>query len=282
MKRTAIFMVAILFCSAIALGCIEEAQEPAITTDGTSGELTHPATEEPHSLLVYCGAGMRKPMDEIGSLFFEEYGISINYNYAGSNTLLSQMELTQRGDAYMPGATYYFDIAKEKGITDYEQRVAYHVPVIAVPEGNPAGIASLEDLAKPGVIVILGDSKAAAIGKLGNKILEENGIYNAVKNNTIARGATVNELVVYVSMKQADASIIWEDLIVNSEKMEIVEIPREQNIIKIIPIGMLTFSEKKDAATKFVDFVASPKGKAIFEKHGFTAYPDEKYEGKQQ
>ncbi len=270
-------MVAILFCSAIALGCIEEAQEPDITTDGTSGELRHPVTEEPHSLIVYCGAGMRKPMDEIGSLFEGEYGISIKYNYAGSNTLLSQMELTQKGDGYMPGATYYFDIAKEKGITDYEQRVAYHVPVIAVPEGNPAGITSLDDLAEPGVTVILGDPKAAAIGKLGNKILEKNGIYEAVENNTIARGATVNELVVYTSMKQADASIIWEDLVVNSEKMEMVEIPREQNIIKIIPIGTLTFSEQKNTARKFVDFVASPEGKAIFEKHGFTAYPDEKY-----
>ncbi|MEA1894716.1 MAG: molybdate ABC transporter substrate-binding protein [Euryarchaeota archaeon] len=282
MKRTAILIVAILFCSAIALGCVEEAREPTTTTDGTSGELTHPATEEPHSLLVYCGAGMRKPMDEIGSLFKEEYGISINYNYAGSNTLLAQMELLQRGDVYMPGATYYFDIAKEKGITDYEQRIAYHVPAIAVPKGNPAGITSLADLAKPGVAVILGDPKAAAIGKLGDKILEKNGIYDAVKNNTISRGATVNELIVYTSMKQADASIIWADLIVDNEKMELVEIPREQNIIKIIPAGTLTFSEKKDAATKFVNFVASPEGKAAFEKHGFTAYPDEKYEGKQQ
>jgi len=277
MKRTAILMVAILFCSAIAIGCIEEAPETATTADETSGELARPATEETHSLLVYCGAGMRQPMDEIGSLFEGEYGIPINYNYAGSNTLLSQMELTQMGDVYMPGATYYFDIAKEKGITDYEQRVAYHVPVIAVPKGNPAGITSLADLAKPGVTVILGDSKAAAIGRLGDKILEKNGIYDTVANNTIARGATVNELIVYTSMKQADASIIWGDLVVNSEKMEIVEIPREQNIIKIIPIGTLMFSEQKDAATKFVDFVASPEGKAIFEKHGFTAYPDEKY-----
>ena len=277
MKRTAILTVAILFCSAIALGCIEEVQEPATTTDGILGELPYPATDEPQSLLVYCGAGMRKPMDEIGSLFFEEYGISVDYNYAGSNTLLAQMELVQKGDVYMPGATYYFDIANEKGITDYEQRVAYHVPVIAVPKGNPAGVTSLADLAKPGVTVILGDSKAAAIGKLGKKILEVNGIYEAVDNNTIARGATVNELVVYTSMKQADASIIWEDLIVNSAKMEIVEIPREQNIIKIIPIGTLAFSEQEDTARKFVDFVAAPEGKAIFEKHGFTAYPNEKY-----
>jgi len=278
MKKAQIFIITILLFSTITLGCIGEEQRQIATIDETAGEPAPSATETPQSLHVYCGAGMRMPMDEIGLLFEEKYGISINYNYAGSNTLLSQMELTQKGDIYMPGATYYFDVAKEKGFTDYEQLIAYHVPVIAVPKGNPANISSMGDLAKPGVKVILGDSKAAAIGKLGNKILEENEIYEAVEKNIIARGATVNELVVYVSMNQADASIIWEDLVVNSEKIDTVAIPCEQNIIKIIPIGTLTFSEKNDAAKKFVDFVASAEGKMIFEKHGFTTYPNEKYE----
>ena len=278
MKKAKTFMTMILLFSTITLGCIQEEQEQLATIDETAGELTQPATEKPQSLLVYCGAGMRKPMDEIGLLFEEKYGISVNYNYAGSNTLLSQMELTQEGDIYMPGATYYFDVAKEKGFTDYEQLIAYHVPVIAVPKGNPANITSLDDLANPGVTVILGDSKACAIGNLGNKILEDNKIHEDVEKNIIARGATVNELMIYVSMNQADASIIWEDLVVNSEKIETVAIPSEQNIIKIIPIGTLTFSEKKDAAKTFVDFVASSEGKTIFEKHGFTAYPNEKYE----
>ena len=258
-KKIAIFMM-ILLCSTIIPGCIDKEQE-----------------QTPESLLVYCGAGMRKPMDDIGSLFKEEYGISVSYNYAGSNTLLSQMELTQKGDVYMPGATYYFDLARKKGLTDYEQLITYHVPVIAVPRGNPAGVTSLDDLAEPEVRVILGDPKAAAIGKVGNKILEKNGIYGSVEKNIIARSATVNELIIYISMKQADASIIWEDLVANSEKIEIVEIPVEQNIIKTVPIGTLTSSEKKDTAKKFVDFVASSEGKAIFEKHGFTAYPCEKY-----
>jgi len=42
------------------------------------------------SIMVYSGAGMRKPMDEIGLLFEEQYGTKVNYNYAGSNALLSQ------------------------------------------------------------------------------------------------------------------------------------------------------------------------------------------------
>lgn len=278
MKIVQILMTMILLFSTLTLGCIGEEQRQIATIDETDRELTPSATENPQSLLVYCGAGMRKPMDEIGLIFEEKYGTSINYNYAGSNTLLSQMELTQKGDIYMPGATYYFDVAKEKGFTDYEQLIAYHVPVIEVPKGNPANITSLDDLAKPGVKVILGDAKAAAIGKIGNKILEKNGIYEDVEKNIIARSATANELVVYISMNQADASIIWEDLVVNSEKIETVAIPYEQNIIKIIPIGTLTFSEKNDAAKTFVDFVASSEGKMIFEKHGFTTYPNEKYE----
>ena len=234
---------------------------------------------ESKTLMVYSGAGMRKPMDEIGTLFEQKYGVTVNYNYAGSNTLLSQIELTQQGDVYMPGATMYIEKAKEKGFVDYEQRVAYHIPVIAVPEGNPANITSLNDLTKPGVKVVLGDAKAAACGKIANKILEKNGIFGAVDANVIARSATVNELVVSMCMGTADASIIWKASLVRTEKeTDIIEIPKEQNIIKVIPIGTLTFSENKDMAKQFVDFVASDEGKAIYEKHGFTPYPSEKYE----
>ena len=229
-------------------------------------------------LLVYSGAGMRKPMDKIGTAFEKKYDVAVNYNYAGSNTLLSQIDLTKKGDVYIPGATMYIDKAKEKGFVDYEQPVAYHIPVIAVPKGNPAKITRLEDLTKPKVKIIFGDPKAAAIGKLGNKILKKNKIYKAVQKNIIATTATVNELVIYISMNQADASIIWRSSLLGTEnKIDIIEIPKKQNCIKIIPIGRLTFSKNKEMAKSFVNFVASSEGKSIFQECGFTTYPDPKY-----
>ena len=229
-------------------------------------------------LLVYSGAGMRKPMDKIGTAFEKKYDVAVNYNYAGSNTLLSQIDLTKKGDVYIPGATMYIDKAKEKGFVDYEQPVAYHIPVIAVPKGNPAKITRLEDLTKPKVKIIFGDPKAAAIGKLGNKILKKNKIYKAVQKNIIATSGTVNELVIYISMNQADASIIWRSSLLGTEnKINIVEIPKKQNCIKIIPIGRLTFSKNKEMAKSFVNFVASSEGKSIFQECGFTTYPDPKY-----
>jgi molybdate transport system substrate-binding protein len=229
-------------------------------------------------LLVYSGAGMRKPMDEIGAVFQQRYGTEVKYNYAGSNALLSQMELTQEGDAYMPGATMYIEIATKKGLVNYQQLVSYHIPIITVPKGNPADITCLEDLTKPGVKLIFGDPKVAACGKVAKKILEKNGIYDAAWANVVATVPTMNEVMLQIAMGQADASINWWDTVKAVEDIDVVEIPKEQNDIKIIPIGVTTFSKNPEAAKQFVDFCASEEGKAIFEKHGFITYPNPKYE----
>ncbi|MBN1376669.1 MAG: molybdate ABC transporter substrate-binding protein [Dehalococcoidia bacterium] len=234
-------------------------------------------SQEAQSIMVYSGAGMRKPMDEIGVVFQQKYGTQVTYNYAGSNALLSQMELTKEGDAYMPGETMYIEIAKEKGLTDYQQLVCYHIPIITVPKGNPANITCLEDLAKPGIKLIFGDPEVAATGKTAKGILEKNGLYKAAWENVIATLPTMNEVMVQIALGQADASINWWDTVKAVEDIEVVEISKEQNSIEIIPIGVTTFSKHPETARKFVDFCASSEGKAIFEKCGFIAYPNPEY-----
>ncbi len=236
--------------------------------------------QEAESIMVYCGAGMRKPMDEIGMIFQEKFGVEVKYNYAGSNALLSQMELTTTGDVYMPGATLYIEIAAEKGLVASEQSVCYHIPIITVPSGNPACITSLEDLARPGVKLIWGDPEVAAIGKIGKKVLEKNGLYDAVWANVVATLPTMNEVMMEIAMGQADASVNWWDTVKSVDDIDTIEIPASQNIIKIVPIGVTTFTEQPEIAGQFVDFCSSEEGKAVFRKHGFITYPDPAYEKK--
>ena len=230
------------------------------------------------SLLVYCGAGMSEPMEEIADLFEEREGVEVQYTFGGSAQLLSQIELYQTGALYMPGARSDIESAIEKGFVDETRDVVYHVPCIVTPKGNPAGIDSLECLAEPGVRVALGDPTGPAIGKVSKKILESLGIWDEVGENVVAFSGTVNELLVYVSLGQADAAIVWEDLF-NPDEMEMVEIPREKNEIKVVSIGTLIFSEDKEVAERFMNFVVSEEGKEVFVDHGFVAYPDPKYEG---
>lgn len=267
MKAHLLLIIALLAMATAAFAC---------GCTGTTADTPAAADTAKPELLVYCGAGMREPMDEIAAVFTNETGIPINYVFGGSNTLLTQMNLTKMGDVYMPGATAYFDSARNMGLVEEESLVVYHVPVIAVPKGNPAGITSLEDLAKPGVRVALGDNPATAIGQLTDKLLAKNNLLEDVEKNLVTRSGTVNELLVYISMGQADVGIIWEDLYV-PEKMDLVYIPNTENLVKVVPIGVLTSSEHKPEAEQFVAFVASDEGKVIFAKHGFVTYPSDAY-----
>ncbi len=157
----------------------------------------------------------------------------------------------------------------EKGFTDSKQDIAYHIPVIGVPAGNPAGIEKLEDLTKEGVKVVLGDEEGTAIGKIGKKMFKGNGLSEKIEANLISRAATVNELVTYLATQQADAALIFEDNAWGNDKLEAIEIPAGKNIIQTIPVSVLKFTEKEELARNFADFVASDEGKAIFRKHGF-------------
>jgi len=229
------------------------------------------------SLLVYCGAGLKEPMEEIAALFEEQEGIQIEYTFGGATQLLTQIELYQTGDLYMPGARSYIDLTIEKGFVDETANVVYHVPCIITPEGNPAGVDSLEDLAEPGVRVVLGDPMGPAIGKVSKKMLEDLGIWEEVEENVVTFSVTVTELLVYISLEEADAAIVWKNLY-DPDEMDKVEIPKEMNGIKVVPIGTLAFSEKKETAKKFMNFVASDEGKAVFADYGFATYPDPRYE----
>lgn len=233
-----------------------------------------------HSLVVYCGAGLNKAATEIGREFEKKYRIPVHFNFAGSNTLLSQMQLVKSGDVYIPGSAYYLEIANSKGLIQSSQTIALHIPVIAVPAGNPKHITALEHLAKDNIRIALGDPKAAAIGKTAEEILKKNGLEKAVEKNITARTATVNELVVFLSLRQVDAAITWEDnVITTAGKVEIIHIPEDRNIIKSIPAGVLTYSKQKLQARQFIDFLLTGESQNIFRKYGFKPYKEKSSNG---
>ncbi|WP_061321258.1 molybdate ABC transporter substrate-binding protein [Clostridium botulinum] len=261
-KISSIFIVFSLFAS-ILVGCANSKSTEAVKKEETKVE----------SLVVFSGAGLKKPMEEIGKMFEKENNIKIEYIFAGSTQLISQMELGNKGDAFIVGSVKTYDIAKDKNLVNQYKKVAHHTPAIAVPKGNPKNIKSLEDMANPGMKIILGDEKANAIGITAQKIIKKNDLPN-INKNVISKAATVNEIVAQLTTGKADAAIVTADSIFENKDVEAIQIPKDKNIDQIIPVCSLKNSKNKEFAEKFVDLVASDKGKKIFAKHGF--HPVEK------
>lgn len=222
---------------------------------------------EGKSLLIYCAAGINNPIDAIGEKFKEKYGAEVQLTYANSTELISQMEISKKGDLCILASVEDYQTAKDKNLIKDEKELAKHIPAIAVPKGNPANIKSIKDFGNPGVKVILGDPKSSPLGKLANKLFEKQGIAEAAKNNTVATFNTVNEVVTFLSQGKGDCSIVWEDNILNAEKgLDLISIPENENLIKIIPVCTLQSSSENELAQEFMNFTASDEVKEIFKK----------------
>ncbi len=58
-------------------------------------------------LFIYAGAAFRPPLEAMGRAFERKYGVPIRFNFTGSNCLLAQIILTQKGDLFLPGEDFY-------------------------------------------------------------------------------------------------------------------------------------------------------------------------------
>ncbi len=136
------------------------------------------AYAETKSISVFVGAANKPPMEEIGREFESREGIKVHMTFGGSGTLLSQIELSKQGEAYLPGSPDYIIIGERKKllIEKSEKIITYLVPAIITPKGNPANVKSLEDLTRPGVRVGIGNPESVCLGLYGIELLEKNNL----------------------------------------------------------------------------------------------------------
>jgi molybdate transport system substrate-binding protein len=267
MKKVCAFIIIMVLAMFLAgSGCTEKmSSTPASENSGKEFE--------GRQLTVCAGAGLIKPMNELIGNFENETGADIEVRYGGSAEIFGFLT-SKECDIFIPGDYHYTEQAMGRNYVFNEsvENLTLHVPVIAVPAGNPANISRLEDLAEPGVKLALGDPNGPAIGKVSETICKQAGILPEVKNNTIVRTATVNQLLIYIVSGEVDAAIIWEDMASWGEasgKLKIIPIPEEQNKIQTIPTAISVYTEDPELAEAFNTYIAGEEAKDTWKKWGF-------------
>jgi len=258
----------------VAIGIIVALQ---LLNVGCTGESKKAEQEQAKSIMVGAGAGLKPALDPIGKLFTAKTGIKVEYAYLCSAMVLTNMQLTRTGDAMVPGSQHYMDLAVEKGIIDPKSVTVagYMIPVIGVQKGNPHNITCLEDLTKPGLKVGVGEKEALAVGRLTEKMLKDLGLFEDVMKNVVLTAGSASKLVLPLAMKNLDAEINWmATCMAFADKVDIIKIDPNKLKYSVAPIGMTTYTKNKEATQKYLDFVGSGEGRAMFEKYGFAAYFD--------
>ena len=224
---------------------------------------------------LFAGAGLRQPTDVLIPRFEERTGHKIFVSYDGSGRLMACILASGLGDCFMPGAFFYIERLMEKDKVSSFHNVVAHTAVIGVNRNASSRIRSLEDLAKPGISLALGDPQAMAFGKTARKILIKAQIEKEVQKNVVVQGATVKQLALYVARGDVDASIIGRaDAFQFRDQILMLPIPEEYFQPETIAAAVLKSSPHPKVAAEFCAFLGSKESIEIFKQFGFLPLPE--------
>jgi len=224
-------------------------------------------------IIFFCGSAVKVPMDEIIEKYQAEKGVKVSVIYSGSGGLLSQMELSKRGDVYLAGSPDYITIGERKNllIKGTDRLVAYLVPAIIVPKGNPKNIRSLDDLTNKGVRIGIGNPEAVCLGLYGIELLSANNMLDRVMPNVAVFAKSCEDTAMLAVLQKVDAILGWDVFESwNPKEVEWIKIDKNRiPRIAYIPIALSVFVKDKALAMDFIEYVLSPKGMTVFKKWGY-------------
>lgn len=234
---------------------------------------------QPKRLQAFCGAASKPAMEECAAAFEKKTGIGVDVQFGGSGAMLSALKMSGRGDLYIPGSPDYMLMAERDGIVDpgTSKVIAYLVPAILVQPGNPKNIKALEDLAKPGTTVGIGNPQAVCVGLYAVEILDNAGLLDGVGKNVVVHVESCDKTAALLSLKKVDAIIGWSVFSKwNPEGIEAVMLdPNRLPRLAYIPAGVCKTAKNNNEAGRFIDYLASKDGQAIFAKWGYLATEEE-------
>ncbi len=230
----------------------------------------------PKRILIFAGAASKPATDEATRIFHEKTGIPVDVVFGGSGFVLSQMKLAKKGDLYFPGSSDFMDLAKREGLVfaETEKKVVYLVSAINVQRGNPKGIHSLKDLTRDGIRVALANPEMVCVGTYAVEIIEKNLTpeeKQRLRKNLVNYTESCEKTANVISLKAVDAVIGWSVFEHwDPGRIQTVSLrPEEISRIGYIPIAISRFTRDRTLAQKFIDFLFSPEGRAVFRKYHY-------------
>jgi molybdenum ABC transporter molybdate-binding protein len=260
-------MLVVMLGSIVALGAmiwmLQSGSQRGNSTNTAGGDPTEP-------LMFFCAASNRAVMEKIVADYTEEYGREIELQYGGSQTLLSQLEVTGTGDLYLPADDSYLKIAKDKNLVSEMLPIAKMEVVVAVRKGNPKSIQTLDDLLREDVKLVQANPDATAVGKVTRRMLTESGQWDALDKGTTAYRTTVTEAANDLLVGAADAAIVYDAVLHTYPDLEFITLPEFAAGTSLVALGVTQQTRQPSAALHFARYVtARDRGLANYAEHGF-------------
>jgi len=219
---------------------------------------------------VYSAGAVAPPLQAAVDLFEKTTGVECRLTAGRPEALLKSVALNRKGDVISTGAEYILDDAEDRGLVIRGSRrtLGFRRSAIIVPSGNPAGIASLEDLCRDGVRI--GVAVDGCLKGVWDDVASKAGLTDWIRVNIVEHADACGSLMGLVHTGKVDAVFGWNAFkSLWPETCEVVELPRDLQVYRSTCAGILTCTRDGALSRRFLDFLNNPEVRAIYEEMGW-------------
>ena len=228
----------------------------ATASDKLSGEVT-----------VFAAASLKESFTTLGKEFEKAHpGTKVTFNFGGSDSLAASITGGAPADVFASASPKTMKIVTDAGDASGTPAtfVRNQLEIATLP-GNPDEIASLKDLTKSGLKVVLCD-KEVPCGSAAQKALDASGL----KLTPVSYEQDVKAALTKVELEEADAAVVYRtDVNAAGDKVEGVDFPESADAVNDYPITLLKDSQNTEAAQAFITLVRSAEGQQVLTEAGF-------------
>lgn len=286
MKKSILSIILVISMMILAVGCAKKSDGGTKEDGNTAGDTnqsenqgnketdTEEPNQDPITILVAAAASMQPSLEELKSMFQDKYPwITVEGTYDSSGKLQTQIEEGLEADVFLSAAMKQMNTLKEENMVDEDTiiQLLENKVVLIVPENVESKVTSFDDILNAEKIAI-GDPASVPAGQYAKEIFDNLGIFSKVEEKA-SLGTNVTEVLNWVAEGSADAGVVYATDAATTDKVVVVANAPEGTLKDpvIYPIGIVSASQKKEAAKLYVEFLQSADAKVIFEKYGFLA-----------
>lgn len=251
------------------------------------GSSAAPSKGEKEEIIVFAAASMTETLNQVKDVYEKENNVTITYNFDSSGTLKTQIQEGADCDLFISAGQKQMnqlDLSSDKEINkegldfvagDTRLNLLENKVVLVVPEGNPKGIESFDDLAarlaEGSILMAMGNSDVP-VGQYTQKILNFYGLDEEAlaKSGAITYGSNVKEVTTQVSEGSVDCGIVYCTDAFSAGLTVIDSASKDMCGQVIYPAAVLKTAKNPDAAKAFLDYLTGSEAMAIFEAVGFS------------